>query len=145
MQPTRSVCCPSTAAFSLIQSLLILVLNIAQVSLSTSGWCVCLPVIKSYSNTSHCWCISPLKRSSCRLNQITWLRISYPRGWKMREKKKEKETRDWIFERHFETKLGFCGWKGRQGRIIREGEEINGCDSYSQGHLSFASRPDMNE
>ncbi len=28
---------------------------------------------------------------------------------------------------------------------MRETGEIDGCDSYSQGHLSFASWPDMNE
>ena len=94
-------------------------LNIAQVSLSTSGWCVCLSIIKSYCNISpppllmH---ISPVYCSSCWLKQITRLQISYQR-------RRKKKTKDRIIRLDIRKTFGneivaFMPEKEKQGRII---------------------------
>lgn len=85
--------------------------------------------------------MSPVKYSSCWLQQITWLQISYRRGWKTRKTEEDRNMRLDIRKTLRNKIRVFFSWEERQGQIMRdkgrEGGEINACDSYSQGRLSF--------
>lgn len=91
---------------------------------------------------------SPVKCSSCWRRRITWLQISYIRaGWREGDAREQRSTILAIWKA-FGNKIRVLELKGktRTNNIkVEEGGGVGGCDSYSQGHLSFASWSDMNE
>lgn len=91
---------------------------------------------------------SRVKCSSCWRRRITWLQISYIRAERREGDAREQRSTILAIWKAFGNKIRVLELKGKTGTNniqVDRGGGVGGCDSYSQGHLSFASWSDMNE